>query len=126
MSGDFHEAFPELLSRIFNKALRCLGLMAQLGQIGQFDFAKSFMQKNFLKVLLQAKVIDSKFKIDQDVWSLATRESKYRGLHNESLCMFRILIREVTMPKKEIQKRLEVSLKRQLFKQFLQNFKRGE
>lgn len=42
--------------------------MALIGPLGSFDFAKSFLQKNFLKVLLQAKVVDKDFIFDPDVW----------------------------------------------------------
>ena len=110
-------------------------MMGQIGQLGPFDFAKAFLQKNFLRVILQAKVIDKEFKIEPDVWRppiklegspYAHLEQVGRMQHHAALGMFRALVRELSNPKKDLMKRLELNLKRQLYKQFLQNFKRGE
>ena len=136
MSGYFHENFGPQLCQISNKGLNCLALMAQIGQVGSFDLPRAFTQKNFLKVLLQAKVLDKEFKIDVDVW----RPSQLTGSqlqvmaadkigkleHVRSLTTFSNLLHCVANPKKDKQRQFEFSLKRQLYKQFLQNFKRGE
>ena len=135
VSGDFHESFSNTLNTIVNKAVRCLSQMSSIGSMGSFDFAKSFNQKNMLKLLLQAKVIDKNCSIDTEVWrptkkpesvSLNTHEQIGKVLQHQVLGMFRKIVCEVCNPKKDLQRRLEVMLKRQLYKQFLQNFKRGE
>ena len=53
--------------------MRCLNMMAQIGQIGTFDFARSFLQKNFIKVILQAKVVDKNFAFETDCWRLTKK-----------------------------------------------------
>ena len=52
VNGYFHDTFGALLNPIIAKALRVLAMMAQIGQVGSFDFAKLFLQKNFLRVIL--------------------------------------------------------------------------
>lgn len=93
------------------------------------------MQRNFLKVLLQAKVLDKDFLIEFHTWRFSKKpetspfanlEQEGRQNYSQASGMLRSIIREVCLPKKELQKRLETTLKRQLYKQFLQNFKRAE
>lgn len=85
--------------------------------------------------MLQAKVLDKEFMIESDVWRppIKLESSPFQHLeqvgklqHHAALGMFRSLVRELSNPKKDLVKRLELNLKRQLYKQFLQNFKRGE
>lgn len=60
-------------------------MMAQVGQVGSFDFAKSFSQKNLLRVLLQAKVLDKDFAVDPDAWRFPLKtelnKSDFVGSH---------------------------------------------
>ena len=77
--------------------------------------------------MLQAKVVDKEFAIEVDVWrSSQSNFTQGTKQHVLSCGMFRQIIQEVVTPKKELQKRLETNLKRQLYRQFLQNFKRTE
>lgn len=68
VNGSFHNTHGTVLNSIVTKALRCLNFMAQIGTVGSFDFAKLFLQRNFLRTLLQAKVIDNDLLIEFDVW----------------------------------------------------------
>ena len=46
--------------------------MASIGQVGSFDFRQAFIQKNVLKIILQAKVIDKDFNIEtNNIWNTA-------------------------------------------------------
>ena len=70
VKGQFHDNYGWTLNQVVIKALRCMSMMAQIGSIGSFDFSKSFVQRNCLRTLLQAKVVDSKFLMEFDVWRL--------------------------------------------------------
>ena len=91
-----------LLIPLVNKCVKCLLTMAEVGSVGTFDFAKSFLQKNLLRLMLQAKVIDKEFLVEADVWHLPLKNDPAKvdfmgnQQHLSSLGYFRALVKEVS------------------------------
>lgn len=84
VSGPFHDSHGGSLNSIVTKALRCLNMLAQIGMLGSFDFAKLFLQRNCLRTLLQAKVMDSDYQIELDIWRL-NKKPDQSPFHNSGL-----------------------------------------
>lgn len=83
--------------------------------VGEFDFRKSFLEKDGLKVLFDVKVIDSDWKSKRSHWDTDRVGDKE----------LRDLLENVWNTPRDLQKWYETLIKRQMFFQFRANFKRS-